>query len=161
VSRQVTCPCRRWCRLFAEVELAVVESSDTSISGVTDEEPHVWSAAARDAPADTRPPAQQQLKPAQLIPALSDQHGSVSSRPLPQIAHGAAVNGHQGELGDSAVPSPALAAALRAGRTASQRSDPLPPGEKDQPESSLQPMPVAVRICSIVSKSVPLSSIIR
>ncbi len=131
----------------AEVELAVVESSDTSISGVTDEEPPVWSAAARDGLVDTSPPAQQQLKPVQRIPPRLGQHSSGSSRPPPQpAANGAAVNGHQGGLHGSALPSAAPAAALRDGRAASQRSDLLSLDDKDQPEPSHLQMPVAVRM---------------
>ena len=123
-----------------------MESSDTSISGVTDEEPPAWSAAARDGPVDTSPPVEQQLKPVQRIPPLLGQHSSGSSRPSPQPAvNGAAANGHQGELHGSALPPAAPVAALRAGRTASQRSDLLPPDEKSQPEPSQTQMPVAVR----------------
>ena len=136
----------------------MVESSDTSISSVTDGEPPVWGAVARRGPVDTSSPAQaqqhqqhrqqqQQAKPVQASSQLRSQHGSISSgRPSPQSpVDEASTNGHLDALGGSAATLAAPVSTLRSGMTTRQQSDPVPLDERDQPDKPLCAMPTAVR----------------
>ena len=139
--------------MFAELDLTVVEGSDISsrsvmessgISscGVTDEEPPAWDAATRHALNGS--PAVQQLKPAQTSPAFWLEHGSIS-RPLPQaLANGTTMDGHQTDVGGTAVVPDAPAGIQRDEVSRRQRPAVVPPDEREQPEPSLQATPVAV-----------------
>ena len=133
--------------LLAELELTVVESSDTSISSMTDGEPPAPPTAAGCAPVDANSPVQRQPKPVLESSELRLQHGSISSgRPGPQPTHnGVSLNGHRDERSGSVVTPAAPPAALRDRTPRRQKSDPFPPDEQDQSEPSLMALPVAVR----------------
>ena len=135
----------RFVELLTEQDLTAVESSDISGRSVTNEEPPARGFATRSGPVDTSSPAQPQLDPAQASPKRRHRHGISSGGLLPQAtADGTIMNGHQDESGVSAVASAAPVGSPGDGVSRIQRSDLVPPDERDQPEPSLLTMPVAV-----------------